>query len=116
MTTVTLTALKAMTHSVENGGGTFDHEGRPATSGVAVTTTLLATIEGRCINPADIAEHLAPLTEGAYLGTWFDFENDRWEVSETAVFENREDAIELARMLDERYVYDIDADECVAVS
>lgn len=113
----TLRGLTVLSQSVQNGGGTFDRLGNPVTSGVAVTTTILATIEGRCIEPGELAEHLtSSLGEGAYLGTWFDTENDRWEISETAVFGTREDALTVARLLDERYVYDIDADECVAVS
>lgn len=112
-----LRGLSVLSHSVQNGGGTFDRLGNPVTSGVAVTTTVLDTIEGRCIEPDELAGHLTySLGEGSYLGTWFDTENDRWEISETAVFAKREDALAVGRMLDERYVYDIDADECVATS
>lgn len=101
-------------NSVKNGGGTFDGEGKPVTSGVAVTVEILDA--PRLLTRRDIVFAQSRVSPGNALGTWYDEENARWEISETAVMADRESALTLARSLDERYVYDLDADECVAVS
>lgn len=110
--------IEAASHA--NGGGTFTKEGVSATSGYAVTVNVLDKVAGGDDRHDDlllaIYDAVREVPEGDYIGTWFDSENGVWEVSETAVFEDREKALALARHYGERYVYDLTADECIATS
>lgn len=106
------TAWAMHTTSCLNDGGTFDRLGRSPVSGYAVTVKVLDTMP--FLSAQAIEGHLRAIPAGNYLGTWLDHENRRWEISETAVFKDRDDALMLARELGERYVYDLDNDVEIA--
>ena len=112
--TPTATAWDIHTQSILNKGGTFDRLGHPASTGVAVTIAVKETVP--YLSAEAIEKHRSSIRPGNYLGTWYDPENRRWEISETAVFDSSPAALRLARTLGERFVYDIDTDECVPVS
>jgi hypothetical protein len=96
--------------SLAHGGGTFAHDGTVPTTGYAVAVRVLGTPP--TLNNVDLYLHM--VEPGRYLGTWWDHENEVWEVDETAVFEAAEDALMLARLLGERYVYDLSRGEEIA--
>lgn len=114
MTVNTNTAQRVHTYSCLNHGGTFDRRGDQPAEGFAVTVSILDAVPFLGIARIDEALHLE-VGEGNYLGTWFDHENGRWEISETAVIRNREDALTLARSMGERYIFDLAAGEEVKV-
>ncbi len=117
MTQTTTTREAIVASSVANGGGTFDPAtGESADSGTAVTVIVFDKAD----TEAELAEAVRAFSpfvaDGNYVGTWYDPENRVWEISETAVFADRADALSLAAALAERFVFDIDAQECVAVA
>lgn len=114
MTTLTTPAQAIIATSTEQGGGTFAHDGQPVTEGIAVGLKTIwtgAEITERVVNHAR-----SLLGLGTCLGTWFDHENDWWEIQETAVFADRDDALALARDLGERYIFDMTAMKEIAVA
>ena len=115
--TSTTVAEAVVDYSRENGGGTFAaaDASRPV-SGYAVSVAVMDLLPGKGIFTVEVEPYLHFVTEGNYLGTWYDEAHDRWEISETAVFENVGDAMRLAKVLGERYVYDLTANECIATS
>ena len=117
MTLTTITTAEAIVAtSQQNGGGTFAPSGLPVTSGIAVTVEVVGKAD--TLTEADIETALAAVQPNEAVGTWFDQENGVWEISRTWVCEQsfRQAAFEFAAAAGERYVYDLDADECVAVS
>lgn len=100
--------------STANDGGTFTLEGKPVTTGIAVTSAVLATVERLTI--FGLLEAIEGFETDLHLGTWFDAENGVWEISASVTFDDRASAMELARVLGERYVYDIDNQDCLAVA
>lgn len=113
MTTPVLAAKAIRDTSVQQDGGTFTATGQPVTEGVAVGVHTIRTAP--YLSEGMVEHALGEIQEGNYLGTWWDFETGAWEIQETAIFANREDAIDFAATIGERYVYDITADECIAV-
>lgn len=108
---------KILEASEAHKGGTFvPVTGASVTSGIAVTREVLATLD-HLTAPA-IAAALDEVQGFEALGTWYDEDNGRWEISRTVVYPPlwRDAALREAGQRGERYVYDIDADECVAVS
>lgn len=94
-------------------GGTWDKDGNPARDGYAVAVKVIgrhSTLERYVIKRA-----LSELPDGLYVGIWWDGDERRWEVDQTAVLKCREDALLLARILGERYVYDLSAGEEIEV-
>lgn len=114
-TTSTTAAQAIVAASIAQGGGTFFEDGRPATSGIAVTVRV--TGKGADLTEVDVQAALDEPDWNDYIGTWFDEENGVWETSRTAVFPAgfRDAALRFAANLGERYVYDLDANDCIAV-
>lgn len=100
-------------HSIQHRGGTFDETGKPVKSGVVVSikTLLLATVFTR----RTIERAVAVAGPDTYLGTWFDSDNQRWEVIEAVVFTRLHDALRVAVLINERYVFDLDNNLSVPV-
>lgn len=105
MNTTASAVIEMATTSILNKGGTFAADGTQPTAGFAVTVAVMDTLDEMTLN--NVEAYLPFVAEGNYLGTWFDHENGVWEISETVVFTDRDDALSIARMLDERYVYDL---------
>lgn len=99
--------------SLRDGGGTFDQQGQPITAGHAVSIRILAVADAMTEQVLGVA--IKKAAPGMAVGTWFDFENGRWEVSESLVMDTLRDAMQVANFLDERYVFDIGRGLCIPV-
>jgi hypothetical protein len=118
LTTIATTspATSILAESEDNNGGTFTCvDGKPVTTGIAATAEVLATVQTLTLDAIDAARD--SIMGGEALGTWYDEDNGCWEISRTWVWPQalRETAFETAREWGERYVYDLDADECLPV-
>jgi hypothetical protein len=108
-----LKAARVFQYSIGHQGGTFNEHGEPVSTGIAVSVQSLVFVKH--LTRRTIERAITVVGDHMYLGTWWDMETGMWEVSETVCFSRLPDALRIAGLLRERYLFDIDRDQTIAV-